>query len=110
MSEPRFTPGPWLSDGLVCYALTKHSNGGNANRFMAVFQSARQDHEAGWEELKANTVLAAAAPDLYHALNSMVQHFGPMAGDTDDKDLADTEEYMVGRALKALAKARGEQT
>ena len=46
------------------------------------------------EEVRANLTLAAAAPELYDALELYVEHFG--------------DPLKVARA--ALAKARGEQT
>jgi hypothetical protein len=88
------TPGPWKADGLeVC----------GDGQTVAVAEVIRRDHfESGFSEAKTNAHLIAAAPDMFEALEALVE-----AVMDDDPCEAFPIAKHAGRA--ALAKARGEQ-
>ena len=89
--ETKWTPGPWFQD--------KHGN-------LKAEQSKCSRKRVGFsglcltagKEAEANTTLASAAPDLYDALELLV--------DTNDSGGWPSAAIVIARA--ALAKARGE--
>lgn len=68
------TPGPWLLVDRTVYALTqdgwRKGKPEMVNRFSVQVQ---RGHEAPLEELNANAILIAAAPDLLTTLEAAVQ-------------------------------------
>ena len=86
MSETRWTAGPWqVADGFKIV--------GQGRRIADTLI----DSGTAVAEQQANANLIAAAPDLYEALELMLQRYG-----------YETCEY-VQKASTALTKARGEQ-
>jgi hypothetical protein len=103
----KFTKGPWEYD--TCLAdhgnkstpIYSEADGADADLYEPVCIIPHDDiTEAGYEQVKANAHLIAAAPDLYEALYKMSQY-------------PDVRQYVGSVihdiALNALAKARGEQ-
>ena len=100
----KHTPGPWFNgqDGFnlgsgVVYA--RHSNGNPKD--VATIR--------GWGgEQQANSRLISAAPDLLEALESLFQDYKELA-DSGDAGFWKLENTDCGkRAIKAIAKAKGE--
>ena len=98
LSEPKFTPGPWLISqydehgggceiGVADFGLGCGLSGCKGDRYMLV-SGAIDKHDA---------YLIAAAPDLYAALQALCE-----CGGIDDG------EDVFAKANAALAKARGE--
>ena len=96
MSETKFTPGPLKKTdsgirspaGYICFFNKTHHFTGQDERY-----------EQECEEREANMDLFSTAPDLYDALDEIVN-----ASSTDDIYAA------MATARRALAKARGEKT
>lgn len=99
---PDFTPGPWLREGRLVYALM-HSRWRNGreefkNRFTAHIDKAAECPD---EEAEANARLFATAPDLLEALKELVR-----AVDGTLQGYGALEPYVeAGR--KAASKAEG---
>jgi hypothetical protein len=91
MSNPKWTPGPWLADPDGRYAL---SSDGNEILALAFDRPA----------VHANTHLIAAAPELYAALRGLISE--DQERDMRAEPGTYAEEWHT--ALTALAKARGE--
>lgn len=93
-----FTKGPWRVDdsvhgeegGIV------HIKSDGYSEMCTMFASALENED----EFLANANLIAAAPDLYETLDRLVNWIWSEHGMTD----------RVNDAVKALAKARGEET
>lgn len=66
-NETGFTPGPWHHENRTVYA----PNSEGTNRF-SLFVSAAGSGAAGYDELRANASLIAAAPDLFAALTAVL--------------------------------------
>lgn len=92
MSKFKGTPGPWLLSDKTVYAL----NEDGYNRFSALVQDAHTDDQ----ELRANAILIAAAPDILDALQYALETLKDC-----DMDLFHNV-IEVGDA--AIAKALGE--
>lgn len=94
MSEPKFTPGPWIAVSRGCFGKTHEAD---------VHECAKWDVDMDDGEFMRGNFrmedanLIAAAPELYAALQECLNH-GSMTG----------HEYVTDQALAALAKARGE--
>lgn len=102
-NETKWTPGEWLlteSETMV-YALNNEQH--PVNRFSAQLGPGWSDevHRIDGEELRANAHLIAAAPELYEALDMLMNVSGP--GDAEQL-LAEERENIIA----LLAKARGE--
>lgn len=91
MSAPKFTPGPWVANGLTIED--------KAVRTAVV--ASLYDERDGVYEWRANAALIAAAPELYAAL----YHLAGLFASLHEKH-AEWGDYQA--ALAALAKARGE--
>ena len=93
MSEPKFTPGPWL----------KRTGGGA--QYIVHGEHIICSIPRSYPNLKNEANLIAAAPELYEALNhlaaAVVENYGK-GWPNDDLDRA------IDAAWAALAKARGE--
>lgn len=88
-TEARFTPGPWAINPDE-YGIEFQIEGGDA-RLADVF------------DIRANAHLIAAAPDLYAALEALLENnLGPQVDDGGAWD------SCCDMARSALAKARGE--
>lgn len=91
MSEPKFTPGPWeISDG---YYETRLDVVDPRGKEVAVLRLVPLEPPKTFE---ANARLIAAAPDMYDALESVLE-----CGSVNDQ-------WWVGKVKDALLKARGE--
>ncbi len=105
MTERKWTPGPWWTDGkyngreMGCHIIAARTDSGplpgNPTRGMVAWASAVLNTEA--RNCEANAILIAAAPDLYEALEELMTVHGD-AGP------------VSARARAALAKARGDAT
>lgn len=104
MTEPKFTPGPWLrTDGdTMVYALEHdgYRRGEEAfrNRFHA---SIYLDRRADRSEGIANAALIAAAPELYTALERLLEDYR--------REMPYAFTAAIHNAVAALEKARGEK-
>lgn len=96
MSKTKFTPGPWEAQGL--YIMFTNAD---TKQFDWVAKVERFADKYKHEEA-ANAALIAAAPELYEALESIVD----VAKNLDEIRWSDIEHII----LPALAKARGEKT
>lgn len=96
MNEPKFTEGPWLVDGG-----REDSNLyiGTPGEYDAIGQI--WNHGDGQHDGVENAHLIAAAPDLYASLLELTT-------DVDNPPSEEEIDEMDKRAIKALAKARGE--
>jgi hypothetical protein len=112
MSETRFTPGPWkFSRGTECrgkpetgrfYVRGPHSE--YITQRDALFQSAKVK-----EQVAADCMLMAAAPDLYAALTNLLEQACEMAQSLGYHHATISPLTEIDAACIALAKARGEQ-
>ena len=98
MSETKWTPGPWSVAG-TCTVYAVSEDG--VNIFDAQVQPGYAgDRRTPVNEITANAQLIAAAPELYEALEKMVED--------DFKSGAPDHYQRTASARAALAKARGE--
>jgi hypothetical protein len=88
--KSQFTPGPWLASQSAVYRTVKTPDG----RLICF---------AGMMENAATAALIAAAPDLFAALESILQSAKPM---DFGLHVVSSESIAAGRA--AIEKARGE--
>lgn len=107
----KHTPGPWLREGKLVYAL--HHNGDYkdgkpflVNRFSTSIQ-AYISQGGTIEEAEANTNLIAAAPDLLEALQNLVMQEEAFTSESGIP-LEDPIRQAVKKAKAAIAKAKGE--
>lgn len=104
MTETKFTPGPWVAvdegrgrDRNWCVMVPEESRFGP---YIATIHNTA-DHA------KANAHLIAAAPELYEALEAVLdlrENTSPFGGELQ----ADRIDRTIEAASAALAKARGE--
>ena len=95
MSEPRWTKGPWktvIEEGDEWYFDREQIVVRSVETNDSLMVSGADD-----EEYRANVYLAAVAPDLYEALESVLSRLNR---------LGDADHLLKARAV--LAKARGE--
>jgi len=94
MNETKFTPGPWRwnKDKSVLFS-----------RLNAAVVDSKEDEHVGAVVVvnNANANLIAAAPELYNALELLVNGFYEV-------DSLEQWEMWIDQARAALAKARGE--
>ena len=93
MAETKFTPGPWEAFHQLRLSIIRGQDG----EHIADTGSWRDDEIP---ELRANAHLIAAAPELYAALQKMV----------DWIDNGDEPAGAYSYAMEALAAARGEKS
>jgi hypothetical protein len=118
MSETKthpWTPGPWAPGHMTdpettCECRYILSDGAGYFGSVAVVSKSNglRVGEGGndcppEEEAIANAHLIAAAPELYEALQRMVNHFTMLP-----PDYLTTPDSVIGQALSALSRARGE--
>lgn len=81
----KHTPGPWLRDGLMIYALMHSGWNRGVERFKnRMYLALNTDHSVSREEVEANAALIQAAPDLLEALKEAkkaLSHHGVPGGD-----------------------------
>lgn len=99
MSEPKFTPGPWVVCPDVGHQIPVASVAMDGIKLNV-------SHVAGIRngEGAANARLIAAAPELYEALEMLLRLDEEHQRGADDDDVC----FEVRTAKTALAKARGE--
>ena len=98
MSELKATPGPWeTSLWRNLFGVSRFSVCAGPGSFTEKTICERHASENN-ETVMANMTLIAAAPELYSALNALVQECG----------VIDAPEGNLLAAIEALAKARGE--
>jgi hypothetical protein len=110
-----FTPGPWkalihetLADAKEDSGFTWLESEAAARRFLPLGCVWRDTGRGVTglpghvETTAANARLIAAAPDMFEALDELLNYSG-------GADSALEDEYVVARAIAALAKARGRQ-
>ncbi len=102
MAEPKWTKGPWRlgDDALHGKALTIWAAQPGVC-ITSVFDASMGPDAPPMREALANARLAAAAPELYDALERILRM--PING----VPLRDWEDYNIKEALGILAKARG---
>lgn len=101
MTETKFTPGPWAY--YAGFIVTKALAGGVPIPVAHVVPTT-----GGPEACAANVALMAAAPDLYAALDGLLEHYRQLVNCGDCGNSDPEEEDDVKAAASALAKARGE--
>ena len=95
MMTEKFTPGPW----------TKM----NATDVFEGYWNGRQvadcmvDNDINYPQQKANAALIAAAPDMYEALDNLLEAW-------DEWGVSSFPDPFADMARAALAKARGEES
>ena len=118
MSDTNFTPGKWIvkdkrSEGgkvnniVVMKGATRKNNYG-AIPYVAIGGFPNHDQDDGIVEIEADAHLIAAAPDMYKALEDLLERYVGLVecGDCGNWDAEQEEEVIASR--KALAKACGE--
>jgi hypothetical protein len=114
----KHTPGPWYSkDGdITAYKPSLIEGRGNRIVRIADYRSyeALQSKEVGYDEIKANARLIAAAPELLDALENVLDAFIHVPGDTEGNKARTTAARIIGspngllaRAREAIEKAKG---
>jgi hypothetical protein len=102
----KYTPSPWLSDGLTIYALMHSGWKKGVEQFKNRFYcSVQRDKDCSLEEAAANAKLIAAAPDLLEALElsmKWLNNFHP------DFELVSQWNEDVENMQSAIRKAKGE--
>ena len=107
MSETKWTKGPWTFFE-HSWAHTGIFSSGKRVAALELSEVTEETEEALGDEMAANAHLIAAAPDLYEALEAMVEWYGKR-NHTDNHLLPmDSQEHEIADAMMALAKARGE--
>ena len=95
MSEPKFTPGPWKV-GPVDDTRVEDALGNEVAQIDGDY-----NHPDTWPIMEANARLIASAPELYEALEGLIDI-------ADRGDVRDYARDAINTAKRALTKARGE--
>lgn len=95
-NETKFTPGPWFTkrEGWSTVYVEARIDGGMIQEVAACGPT-----DAGQDQQQANARLIAAAPDLYEALESLVDEV---------TNHGEADGAILDSARAALTKARGE--
>lgn len=106
MTAPAFTPGPWyVSEPWAGFASIKRVDD---DALVFGIAAGEPEEKQSDEVCEANARLIAAAPELYEAVEALVECFikrGPF-----DEPLGSSEQApSINAGIAALAKARGEQ-
>lgn len=98
MADAKFTPGPWTAVRVASgdYRIQYNTRG---NWLGLIYQD-----DENPDRVKADADVAAAAPELYEALELLVDY----AEGSEDPELFEEEHLRLNKARAALAKARGE--
>lgn len=109
MSELKATPGPWTVypdvDGNFFYVAQQDGAPYTPDYSDVCGLSCQTWSGERFNVQQANAHLIAAAPELYEALEEMVERYAPGYHDCIDNGLPECE---ICNARAALAKARGE--
>jgi len=110
MNETKFTPGPWFVNG--CDIQHNDPNTGKALTSDAAdiafvnFEKecwAEAPNADSWRQIHvANANLIASAPELYAALESLIEEWQDNSGEPS------AMRHLIYEAMAVLAKARGE--
>lgn len=111
-NEAKWTPGPWVIDPEtrvfeVCtiHGLPKDARtDGQGWAYIRSSDTFYLGHDE--KEVMANAHLIAAAPEMYEALEAMIDRYAPSYHDCIDDGMPECE---ICDARAAIAKARGEQ-
>ena len=112
MNEPGFTPGPWEADDVFYQRdlrtwlnIRAPNVTGDLGEFFVAAVSSDPQHR---ETTAANARLIAAAPELYEAVETLVNHLNERIDDAC-KNNPESGPVFTGivAAQDALAKARG---
>ena len=117
MTEPKWTPGPWLPSWFGFQVLT----GDSWNTICELKPDAEWEDGRGnyqqkyeWQRQEANARLIAAAPCLREALGPLDENYRHHAADAPEWNDSDSVQIVVTigdlrRAHAALARAEGRQ-
>ena len=108
MSDPKFTPGPWVCEtGLGCKAIKGNKRGAHRQgQYTDIAHTVGLSDEAA--DL-ANATLIAESPAMYEALAAIQQRANERHGGATNLAMErDTVYAMYNIATAALAKARGD--
>lgn len=101
MNEAKFTPGPWKKTqnevSIASIGVVYHGDGKTWFDIGAV----NFNYDTFLEQQPYNTDLIVASPDLYTALDEIVNYTGEADSPLEDK-------FLMERVNAALSKARGE--
>ncbi len=89
MTAPKFTPGPWVTNG------TAIEQAQERNTLVVAYVEDRQN-----DDHRANARLIAAAPELYESLSDLIRAARAIDGFRGSP--------LESDCLNAIAKARGE--
>lgn len=105
MTTPKFTQGPWFITGNMTKYIESRIGGGLIQEVAAVGPTSA---DCGYgEQQQASAHLIAAAPELYEALEGMLEVYGGEM-DVDGLPKHEVELNLIAVARAALSKARGE--
>ncbi len=100
------TPGPWLREGYLVYALQHHGWRRGVEQFENRFHAHIETHRtAPADEAESNTRLIAAAPELLDVLREVLSN--------DDRLMENGRDYLVHRSIfekaaELIARIEGE--
>jgi hypothetical protein len=103
--EAKFTPSPWMIEDLTLYRGDEMIIDNNGHFIAAIMQRKKvnkMDKQDAWDETNANSKLIVNAPDLFNALQDIIEQFDKIGGFDGLSDLQDSIN-IFGR--KALLKA-----
>jgi hypothetical protein len=109
------TPGPWSLETVRTSSGVCHKVGpfpgrreDHPPRHACLYADYPSDSNPSDQELLANARLIAAAPELLEALDTVVFWYGKRGPD-DNLLPIDRQEDDIAKAMRAIAKAKGEQ-
>ena len=121
MSEPKWTPGPWIADDIfmqsdhrvrVSYYNGQHDYYHNCPTICECFLTEEGDDDKppiGLVAAEANANLISAAPELYEALKACRHALAAARNEFLDmrREITEEAKSIIATADAALAKARG---